>query len=207
MKCKFCGSVFDEAEELCPECGKYISENFPQNLAENSGKENPLGKFIDSFDYKKSAVTRSVCLAMPGLFLAAPMIFEIIQLFFRPYFSMFMFFGKSDIKIIILFVLGMAIIISSIALIFTSKKCFVSVYENGISGIVPKNPFKAVPFDIMFDDIEELKRRGFYAVTNSKPIIYPVITIKTADIKIRISLPEIKHTIKISDYFYSLCDR
>ncbi len=144
---------------------------------------------------------------MPGFFLAAPMIVEIIQLFISPYLSMFTFFSKSDIKIIILFILGLAIIAANIALIFTAKKCFVSVYENGISGIVPKNPFKAVPFDIMFDDIKELKRRCFYASANSKPITYPIITIKTQDIKIRISLPETKHTIKISDYFYNLCDK
>ncbi len=203
MKCSFCGAVFDESEELCPECGKYISENFSQEPSEDKSEENPLGKFIDSFDYKDSSVIRSVCFAIPGLLLAAPMIFEIIKLFVRPYYSMFMYFSKSDIKIIVLFVLGMAIIIASIALLFTSKKCFVSVYENGISGIVPKNPFKAVPFDIMFNDIKELKRMGFYSLKEATP----VITVKTADIKIRISLPEKKYTIKISDYFYNLCDK
>ncbi len=203
MKCSFCGAVFDESEELCPECGKYISENFLQEPSEDKSEENPLGKFIDSFDYKDSSVIRSVCFAIPGLLLAAPMIFEIIKLFVRPYYSMFMYFSKSDIKIIVLFVLGMAIIIASIALLFTSKKCFVSVYENGISGIVPKNPFKAVPFDIMFNDIKELKRMGFYSLKEATP----VITVKTADIKIRISLPEKKYTIKISDYFYNLCDK
>ncbi|MBQ2694074.1 MAG: hypothetical protein IJF57_00840 [Clostridia bacterium] len=203
MKCSFCGAVFDESEELCPECGKYISENFSQELSEDKSEENPLGEFIDSFDYKDSSVIRSVCFAIPGLLLAAPMIFEIIKLFVRPYYSMFMYFSKSDIKIIVLFVLGMAIIIASIALLFTSKKCFVSVYENGISGIVPKNPFKAVPFDIMFNDIKELKRMGFYSLKEATP----VITVKTADIKIRISLPEKKYTIKISDYFYNLCDK
>lgn len=203
MKCSFCGAVFDESEELCPECGKYISENFSQEPSEDKSEENPLGKFIDSFDYKDSSVIRSVCFAIPGLLLAAPMIFEIIKLFVRPYCSMFMYFSKSDIKIIVLFVLGMAIIIASIALLFTSKKCFVSVYENGISGIVPKNPFKAVPFDIMFNDIKELKRMGFYSLKEATP----VITVKTADIKIRISLPEKKYTIKISDYFYNLCDK
>ncbi|MBO5230657.1 MAG: hypothetical protein J6B52_04500 [Clostridia bacterium] len=203
MKCSFCGAVFDESEELCPECGKYISENLSQEPSEDKSEENPLGKFIDSFDYKDSSVIRSVCFAIPGLLLAAPMIFEIIKLFVRPYYSMFMYFSKSDIKIIVLFVLGMAIIIASIALLFTSKKCFVSVYENGISGIVPKNPFKAVPFDIMFNDIKELKRMGFYSLKEATP----VITVKTADIKIRISLPEKKYTIKISDYFYNLCDK
>ena len=200
MKCKFCGTDFDKSNEICPECGKYASDNQLTEMPENADSEPNLGKFIDGFDYKDSLVYTAFSTVGAGVLFLLPTVKEIIKAINYPYYVMFSRISLIDIIFIALFVLGIAFIVLGISSFFNSRKCFVSVYENGISGIVPSSPFTKVTFDILFDDIKEITRKGFYAGRYSSPHII----IKTADRKIQIAFPEKKHTTKLSDHLYTL---
>lgn len=148
MRCVFCGSKISKKDEICPECGKYLSEKpFAQ-----SAEKNNLGEILRFFKCTDFANNAFLCYAIFGVMLMLPVIRLIID-------------NPEEIKYLIGFysqtllmlIIGLVLLICGIISFFVFRKCYIGIKENGVYGRRPLFPLRTGYFEVYFEDIENFK--------------------------------------------------
>lgn len=192
MKCDFCDCNVKKDDEFCPHCGKQLIEkDKPANKSEK------FGKTLRFYDYKDGLALQSVSFVLLGLVIIAADVF-----FIADFHNYIFHFSARTMKWLVFAAMGILLVIIGIVSFFRMKGCSVSLCENGIYGYIPDGLFKTVYFEVLYEDIENVKRSGFGTARNS----LPKIIIKTSDDKFTISFPKKENTVDLSECFYRMLD-
>ncbi|MBR6785940.1 MAG: hypothetical protein IKM25_06785 [Clostridia bacterium] len=158
MKCKFCKAKIQENDEICPECGKLLTESDEVRI-ETSAPERTLGKNIKFYDCKSLAIGYLFSGCCVGAFLCSG---GIIYIRNHPYFFESLTdgtIGNFGIWSIILIIVGIVAFAFGICSFLTVRKCFVCINQNGVYGIKPKFYCKEERFEFFYEDITDFTCR------------------------------------------------
>lgn len=187
MKCKFCKAKISKSDEICPECGKYISKKSAATARRREADteiRSPLGKNIkffgcESFGYDVFTqiilYTIIVIVAIVG---TAKSRFEWVP---RARVQDFI------VKNAILLSLCLAVIAIGAVIYFTCKKSFICINVFGVYGIKPKLLIIPERFEFFYDDITDFRcripaGRGLAVVTvTAKGRVYRIYGLNNKD--------------------------
>lgn len=199
MKCNFCGADIRKSDEICPECGKYLTAD-PESAEKTNGKTEKFGKVLRFYDYNDGLAFYSLLFVFSGL---AVIGFALYLMWDFGYYSFR--FSSFATRMLICAALGILLIIFGIVSYFKQKSCSVTLCENGIYGYIPTNPsipFKTVYFEAYYDDIEKIGCQNIGMARRSRTII----TLRTATDKFSISLLKKENTTDLLNCLYELID-
>lgn len=168
MKCQSCGARVKKSEELCPECGAYIStekeysiqpeedirteeleraEEYVRNIENNTPEK---------YDYKDYLILPSILKIGGGIVLFAIVIFS----FANPssYIS-----SKKTLSSVFCFFLSLFAIFSGVASVIQERKCFLNITSDRVHGRIPLGLFDTETFDISIGDIIAVNEKGFHS--------------------------------------------
>ncbi len=159
MKCKFCGAKLKKSDELCPECGKYISKKAAAAAYKKdteSAPPSPLGKnikFLECKSFGNNILTNCLLYGIFALFAivsSIPSRYEWVAPARRSEFI---------VKNALLISVCLAVIAIGVAIYFICRKSFVCINVFGVYGIKPK--FLIIPerFEFFYDDITDFSCR------------------------------------------------
>ena len=195
MKCGFCDCNVKKGEEFCPQCGNRITEG-----NKSDDKAEVFGKVLRFYDYKDGLAFYSFLFVLFGLFLIAASSYIVWD---------YEFYGSGlssfNVRVLVFSVVGILFIIYGIFSYFRLKSCSVTLAENGIYGYIPTNPvipFRTVYFEVLYENIESVKRSGFGTTRHSQP----KMVLKASDDKFTISFPKKENTVDLSECFYRMLD-
>ena len=157
MKCRFCGAKIKKKDELCPECGKYISKKsaavaYRKRL--DCEPTSPLGKNIRYLECGNFGNGVLIACIMYGILAAyyfvtsLPLRYTLIARVERTEFI---------IKNVFLAMLLISVFIIGFVIFFTCKKSFVCVNVHGVYGIKPKFLMFPERFEFFYDDITDFR--------------------------------------------------
>lgn len=155
MKCLNCGRKAKKNEEICPECGAYITKDTAKTKQEvflNSNKDGSRKYIYSEHNYI------SVLLRIVGggvLF-----VYLIIKLL-TP--SPIDYISKNIASTTFCSLLAAFIIFSGIASQIQEKNCSLTVTDENVSGIIPQGIFNTEKIDISIADIIAVNEEGFHS--------------------------------------------
>lgn len=182
MKCLNCGARVKKSEEICPECGAYIStekerSSQPETVIDREElekAEEAVKHIYDSdtvkYDYNDYLLLPSLLKIGGGIAMFVFSTISIVRSVSRFASSLS---SSSSAFIIIVSVLA---VFSGIATIFQEKNCIVTVTEDRIFGTIPGGTFDTENIDIRIEDIIAVNETGFYSKASN-----PKVHIVTAE--------------------------
>lgn len=170
MKCLNCGTRVKKSEEICPECGAYITKKkaaftteIPLEEDINAEELEKAEKYVrniennkpEKYDYKDYLLFPSIIKIGGGILLLAIVIFSFAD---RPYYIG----SRRKISNIICFFASLFSIFLGVATIIQEKKCFLNITSDRVCGRIPIGFFDTEDFDISIDDIIAVNETGFH---------------------------------------------
>ncbi len=188
MKCLNCGAKVKKSEEICPECGAYISTETkpytPPSQPENEEEINleileKAEEAVRNIDESKSEEYNfSDYLILPslvriggGLFILAIVIF-----------SFTLSAMNNEATMIIALLISAFSIFNGIASAVQESKCKLTVNDEKVYGTIPQGTFDTETIDINIEDIIGINESGFHS-KNSHPKVYIVTKEKEYTVK------------------------
>ncbi len=182
MKCLNCGARVRKSEELCPECGAYISQNSnssvltPQNTPEEIDIETlekaeeevrhidneEYGLKIEEYNFRDYLLFPSIMKIGGGIALIIIVIYSFVE---NPL--------KSEITNILCIFFALLALFSGIASIIQERNCKLTVNDEKVYGTIPQGFFDTEVIDIKIEDIIGINESGFYS-RNPNPKVHIV---------------------------------
>lgn len=202
MKCLNCGTRVKKSEEICPECGAYISKEKeyavqPEdeiNHEELEKAEEAVKHIYDSvpvkYDYNDYLLLPSLIRIGGGIVM---MILSVVAAI-----DSSPFFRASSVYSVLLFIIaGILFAFNGISSIIQERKCVLTITDDRVFGTIPSGPFDTENIDIKIDDIIEVNETGFYS-KNSTPKVHIVTAENEFTVKgsSKILLKDISDTLK-----------
>lgn len=189
MKCQNCGARVKKSEEICPECGKYItskkytlSDIQPAqekiNYEELEKAEESVKNLViltedlpqcETFFFKEHLLLPSIIKSVGGIIIFVICIFSFADT--RHFVRSSSIAGSAFMLIFAFF-----LIFDTVSAIIREKNCFVEITDEKVSGIIPEGTFGTESIEISVDDIVMVEKDGF----NSK-YSHPKVIIKTKE--------------------------
>lgn len=159
MKCKFCGAKIHKADEICPECGKYISKKSAATgykQQSEAAELSPLGKnikFLECKNFGYDILTNCVLYGFIAIVVIIGSAYSRYEWVPRARFNEFIVKNAIFVSVCLIF------IAIGIVIYFTCRKSFVCINAFGVYGIKPK--FLLIPerFEFFYDDITDFRCR------------------------------------------------
>lgn len=201
MKCKFCGAKINKSDEICPECGKYISKKSAataRRRESDTETQSPLGKNIKFFGCESFGYDVFTRIALYTIFIiVAIVVIAKSEFEWVPRAQVREFIVKNAI----LLSLCLAVIAVGAVIYFTCKKSFICINVFGVYGIKPKLLIIPERFEFFYDDITDFKCRipagkGLAVITvTAKGKVYRIYGLNSKDASylstfVRESMPE-----------------
>ncbi len=180
MKCKFCGAKIKKSDEICPDCGKYLSKESASEAYKEDSESvsmDPLGKNIKFYECKDfGSDVRFFCVSR-AIF---ALIFIVAGAYNLHDWIYPVNFTKFYLIVGLLILLCIAAVIAGIIAYLVCKKSFICINENGVYGIRPK--FFVIPerFSFYYNEITDFHCH----IPVAKGI--PVVTVITQEKTFRI---------------------
>ncbi|MBQ8763836.1 MAG: hypothetical protein IJZ07_07010 [Clostridia bacterium] len=182
MKCFNCGARVKKSEEICAECGAYISkaaktpfssvqtETDDEINTEELEKAEEYVRNIENspekYDFKDYLILPTLLKIGVGI---AMIIISIVAIADSPH-----FFRASSVYSVLLFtVVGALSVFSGISSFIQERKCVLTVTDDRVFGTIPCGVFDTEKIDISIDDIIEINETGFHS-KNSNPKVHIV---------------------------------
>lgn len=173
MKCLNCGARVRKSEELCPECGAYISRDkkpsvLPvQNEAEKEIDFDLLEKAEEevrtadenkphTYDFKDYLILPSIIRIGGGIVL---LVASVVSFASRP----FPYISSSVYSLMFCVLASLFFIFKGIASIIQERKCMLDVTAEKISGKIPLGFFDTETVDINIEDIIAVNEKDFHS--------------------------------------------
>ncbi len=170
MKCQNCGARVKRSEEICPECGAFISKDAKLFAFPASNESNVKADFektekeiitIDEgapeeYIFKNFLVLPSVLRFGGGiaLFVACILSFDSKKYFFR---------SSSLYSLMLCLLLAAFLIFNGIASIVQESKCRLTVNSKRVYGTIPLGIFDTQHIDVNIEDIISVNETGFHS--------------------------------------------
>lgn len=173
MKCQNCGAKVKKSEEICPDCGKYISgDKKPAVLPVQTETKKEISvelleKAIEKTEYTDETVSLRfnfkdylffpsivrigggiICLVASGVSFAS-----------RP----FRFATSSVYSLVFCILASLFFIFKGIASIIQERKCALDVTSEKVVGTIPLGIFDAEKIDINIKDIIAVNEKDFHS--------------------------------------------
>ena len=174
MKCLNCGARVRKSEELCPECGAYISRDKKPSVlpvqTEKTKKEISVELFEKAlkeaentaelkpriFDFEDHLIFPSIIRIGGGIVL---MVASIVSFVSRP----FLYISSSVYSLMFCVLASLFFIFKGIASIIQERKCMLDVTAEKISGKIPLGFFDTETVDINIEDIIAVNEKDFHS--------------------------------------------
>ncbi len=176
MKCQNCGARVKKIEEICPECGKYISKDkkpavlsvqtetkkeisveLLEKAIENTEKtENTDELTPRKFNFKDYLIFPSIIRIGGGIVL---MVASAASFASRP----FRYMTSSVYSLIFCILASLFFILKGIASIIQERNCVLDVTSEKVSGRIPLGFFDTEAIDIDIDSIIAVTERDFHS--------------------------------------------
>lgn len=167
MKCPECGTRIRRGEEVCSECGKYISE-----ISETKTVDTPKKEVRIITDKKNKNYRYAKHLALPVILKGAMGLFFIAFTIYYMATSPRARFASSSLSSVLIILFGGFSIFSAIASIIQERNCFLCIDEEKVHGIIPKGTFETQEFEIPLSEIVYVEKADFGSrISNPKIII------------------------------------
>ena len=164
MKCPECGAKIKSGEEFCSVCGKYISKEKPQPVAEKEIRIITESK-TKTYRYKKRNFLSVLLRLFTGLFI---IVFFFVYITTSPRAR----FTSSAFSGVLMLLFGGFSIFSAIASIIQERNCFLCIDEEKVYGIIPEGTFETQKFEIPLNEIVYVEKADFGSrISNPKIII------------------------------------
>lgn len=146
MKCESCGKRLKKSDEVCPECGRYISrQSFSDSSSENTSSLSECGENV--IVYKPNTA---------NIFLNFVPIVIYIVFFVYDFSERGTFYGPAKYAAIpILILSGLFLCFDAIASFISEKNCSLTFEHNCVHGTVPKKRYGKQEITIKYEDIHE----------------------------------------------------
>ena len=161
MKCKYCGKRINKSDEICPECGKYVSKKaaavgYRKRSDSSSPSDSPLGdniRFFECGNFGDGILASCFMYGIIAVYLLVTSLPKRYEWTPRAEHDEFI------VKNVLLGLLLVAVFVIGIVIFSTCKKSFVCVNVHGVYGIRPK--FLLIPerFEFFYDDITDFRCR------------------------------------------------
>lgn len=149
MKCESCGKRLKKSDEVCPECGKYISREKTKThktQVEVSASANNINS--ENVIVYKANITNMLFKLLTAVFYIGFFIYDI--------FARGTFYGPVKFVTIPLFILsGFYLCFDAIASFISEKNCSLTFEHNRVHGTVPKKRYGKQEITIKYEDIHE----------------------------------------------------
>lgn len=156
MKCLNCGKKVRKNEEICPECGAYITKDKTSDTVKVKHEGPLVSNKTASRNYSYSEYNYgSVLLRLVGG--GVLLVFLIIKSLTPP------FIGKDVTSTIFCSLFAAFIIFSGIASQIQEKNCSLTVTDENVFGIIPQGIFNTEKIDINIADIIAVNEEGFHS--------------------------------------------
>lgn len=155
MRCLNCGRKAKKSEEICPECGAYITKDTTKTKQEvflNSNKDGSRKYIYSEHNYI------SVLLRIVG---GGVLFVYLIVKLLTP--SPIDYISKNIVSTTFCSLLAAFIIFSGIASQIQEKNCSLTVTDENVSGIIPQGIFNTEKIDISIVDIIAVNEEGFHS--------------------------------------------
>ncbi|MBQ8014844.1 MAG: hypothetical protein IJ264_01505 [Clostridia bacterium] len=168
MKCLNCGARVRKTEEICPECGKYISSekeyiaheiqtekaetNFEKSEKSENAVNNIDGSISEKYDFKDHIILPSLLSIGGGLILLFIVIFSFIR---NPL--------KSNASNIFCFFIAIFAIFNGIVSFVQEKECELNITSDRVYGRIPVGFVNTETIDIKIEDIISVNETGFFS--------------------------------------------
>lgn len=176
MKCLNCGARVKKNEEICPECGAYISTERPDVINEISEtdidtealeKAEEAVRNIDEskpeeYNFSDYLVLPSIIRIGGGLLILAVVIFSLTE---SPLHN-----GATTVFALFFSIFALFCGISSIV---QERNCKLTVNDEKVFGIIPQGFFGTETIDVNIEDIIGINESGFHS-KNSNPKVHIV---------------------------------
>lgn len=176
MKCLNCGARVKKSEEICHECGAYISTEKPETINEISEtdidtetleKAEEAVRNIDEskpeeYNFSDYLILPSLVRIGGGLFILAIIIFSFTRSAMN-----------NEATMIIALLISAFSIFNGIASAVQESKCKLTVNDEKVFGIIPQGFFGTETIDIDIEDIIGINESGFHS-KNSNPKVHIV---------------------------------
>ncbi len=173
MKCLNCGTRVRKSDELCPECGAYISKDkkpsvLPVNtktkkeitveLFEKALKEaeNTDELKLRRFDFKNHLVFPSIIRIGGGIVLIVASVVSFVS---RP----FRYISSSVYSLMFCILASLFFIFKGIASIIQERKCVLDVTAEKVVGRIPLGIFDTETVDINIENIIAVNEKDFHS--------------------------------------------
>lgn len=166
MKCTECGSKIKRGEEVCSECGKYISKE--ETKTASTQKKEVKIIFSENkpktYRYEEHLVL-SVCLRI--VFGILIIVFFFVYMLTSPRAR----FTSSAFSSAIMLLGGGFSIFSAIASIIQERNCFLCIDGEKVHGIIPEGTFETKEFEIPLNEIVYVEKADFNSRHSNPKII------------------------------------
>lgn len=173
MKCLNCGARVKKNDEICPECGAYISRDKKTSVLPvqiETKKEitvELLEKAIEKtektdeskpqkYDFMDYLILPSIIRIGGGILL---MVASIVSFVSRP----FLYISSSVYSLMFCVLASLFFIFKGIASIIQERKCMLDVTAEKISGRIPLGIFDTEAVDINIEDIIAVNEKDFHS--------------------------------------------
>ena len=176
MKCKFCGAKVGKTEEICPECGKYLSSKVSSSDMGECHKKFNCNDQIPLFGF-------IIVVAIAAFAIAAFEYKETQMLSARD---------------VILLISGVFLCVLSVYMCIVCLKSYICVCENGIYGVIPQKGKNFPTFlELSYDEIEYVDMSIIKGGKGAKSYIVTILT-KTGE-EFRIGILNRKNSELLAD--------
>ena len=152
MKCPECGTRIRRGEEVCSECGKYISKEIPQTTEKKEVKIINTENRAKTYRYEEHMVL-SVCLRI--VFGILIIVFFFVYMLTSPRAR----FTSSAFSSAIMLLGGGFSIFSAIASIIQERNCFLCIDGEKVHGIIPEGTFETKEFEVPLSEVVYVEKR------------------------------------------------
>ena len=173
MKCLNCGARIKKNDEMCPECGAYISKDTrPAVLPVQTEKkkeisvelfEKAMAETSDTdelntrrFDFEDHLIFPSIIRIGGGIVL---MVASIVSFVSRP----FLYISSSVYSLMFCVLASLFFIFKGIASIIQERKCMLDVTSEKVSGRIPLGIFDTEAVNINIEDIIAVNEKDFHS--------------------------------------------
>ncbi len=163
MKCPECGEKIKSGEEVCSNCGKYISKEKTQPAAEKGIRIITESK-TKTYRYEKRIILSVSLRLFMGLFIIGFYFYYMIT-------SPRARFTSSAFSGVLMLLFGGFSIFSAIASIIQERNCFLCIGKEKVHGIIPKGTFETQEIEIPLSEIVYVEKADFNSRFSNPKII------------------------------------
>ncbi len=179
MKCKFCGARIKKSDELCPECGAFVSkkEASAANKIPEAETNTCIEKTEEAVQNTYEAATKTYnfgdYLLWPTILRFGGGIVLALVIIFSFDIHRFLLKRSSLISTIICIFLVLYLFFKGIVSIIQEKKCTLCITPERVYGSIPSGFFDIEDIDIPIEDIIAVNETGFHS-RHSNPQVHIV---------------------------------